>query len=146
MKPSDKHRFPDITTDKVTDLLISYCSTMEYKSVLQCKKLNKGDPAMSTFTPLRFSLIMILSLTFFGTAIAANTPKKTSDVERITIAEFQTLQSSGETVVIIDTRSSSQWQHAKDKIPGAIRVTTMEDLKKLKNEVPPDTEIVTYCT
>ncbi len=101
---------------------------------------------MSTFTPLRFSLIMILSLTFLGTAIAAESPKRPGDVERITIADFQTLQSSGKKVVIIDTRSSSQWQRAKDKIPGATRVTSLEDLQKLKNEVPPDTEIVTYCT
>ena len=101
---------------------------------------------MSTFTPLRYLLIMILSLTFFGTATAADVPKRLGDVERITVADFQTLQSSGKTVVIIDTRSSGQWQRAKDKIPGATRVTSLEDLQKLKNEVPLDTEIVTYCT
>jgi len=101
---------------------------------------------MSTFTPLRYLLIMILSLTFLGTAIAAEIPKKSSDIQRITVADFQTLQTSGKTVVVIDTRSSGQWQRAKDKIPGATRVTTLEDLQKLKNEIPLDTEIVTYCT
>ena len=101
---------------------------------------------MLTFTPLRFLLIAILSLTFLGTAIAADIPKRTRDVQRINITEFQTLQNSGKTIVIIDTRTPGQWQRAKDKIPGAVRVSSNADLQKLKTEVPPDTEIVTYCT
>jgi len=101
---------------------------------------------MRTFIILRFLLMTILFLTFFSTAMAANIPKNIGDVQRITVAEFQALQASGETVIIIDTRSPSQWQRAKDKISGAIRVDSQSDLQKLKAEVPPDTEIVPYCT
>ena len=100
---------------------------------------------MSTFT-LRFSLIIILTLTFLGTAVSADIPKSPREVQRITIAELQSLQTSGQTVVLIDTRTPGQWQQAKDKVPGAIRVTSRVELQKLKSEVPPDTEIVTYCT
>ncbi len=64
---------------------------------------------MRTLIILRFSLMTFLSLTTFSTAMAANIPKHISDVQRITIAEFQALQASGETVVIIDTRTPSQW-------------------------------------
>ena len=95
---------------------------------------------------LRFSLMAFLFLIFFSTAMAANIPKRPADVQRITIAEFQELQASGKTVIVVDTRRPSQWQRAKVKIPGAIRVTSKNDLQKLKSEVPPDTEIVTYCT
>ena len=101
---------------------------------------------MLTTTLLRLGLITLFTLTFIGSAIAADIPKRPSDVKRITIAEFQTLQASGEPVVIIDTRAPGQWQRAADKIPGAIRVTSPNDLQKLKSEVPPDTEIVIYCT
>ncbi len=94
----------------------------------------------------RFLLITILSFASFSTAMAANISKHISEVQRITIAEFQALQASGEAVIIIDTRSPSQWQRAKDKIPGAIRVGSQSALQKLQAEVPPDTEIVSYCT
>ena len=91
-------------------------------------------------------LLLLFTLTFAVNAIAAGIPKHSSDIQRITIAEVQTLQASGETVIIIDTRRPSQWQHAKDKIPGAIRVTTKIELQKLQSDASPDTEIVTYCT
>ncbi len=95
---------------------------------------------------LRSVIITLFTLTFISSPMAANIPKRPSDVQRITIADFQTLQASGEPVVIIDTRTPGQWQRATDKIPGAIRVTSNNELQKLKSEVPPDTEIVTYCT
>ncbi len=91
-------------------------------------------------------LILILCLTFITSAVAADIPKRIGDVQRITIAELQTLQASGATVVIIDTRTPGQWQRAKDKIPGAIRLASNNDLQKLKEEVSADTEIVPYCT
>ena len=91
-------------------------------------------------------IIALFTLTLVSGAMATDIPKRPSDVQRITIADFQTLQASGKPVVIIDTRTPAQWQRATDKIPGAIRVTSNNELQQLKSEVPPDTEIVTYCT
>jgi len=96
--------------------------------------------------PARLLLILVLCLTFITSAVAVETPKRPADVQRITIADLQVLQASGAPVVIIDTRTPGQWQRAKDKIPGAIRLTSNSDLQKLKEEVPADTEIVPYCT
>ena len=101
---------------------------------------------MRDTTFLRLAIITLFAFTFVSSAMAADIPKRPSDVQRITIADFQTLQASGKPVVIIDTRTPGQWQRATDKIPGAIRVTSNNELQKLKSEVPPDTEIVTYCT
>jgi len=95
---------------------------------------------------LRSAIISLFTLTFISSAMAADIPKRPNDVQRITIADFQTLQTSDKPVVIIDTRTPGQWQRATDKIPGAIRVTSNNELQQLKSEVPPDTEIVTYCT
>ncbi|NOQ42062.1 MAG: hypothetical protein GQ563_06135 [Desulfuromusa sp.] len=95
---------------------------------------------------LRLVMITLFTLVFVSSAMAADIPKRPSDVQRITIADFQTLQASGKRVVIIDTRTPGQWQRAADKIPGAIRVTSNNELQKLKSEVPPGTEIITYCT
>jgi len=96
--------------------------------------------------PAHLALTILIFLTLFGTAMAVDIPKHSSDIPRITVAESQRLQASGETVIIIDTRRPSQWQRAEDKIPGAIRVTTRQELRKLQSESTPDTEIVTYCT
>ena len=101
---------------------------------------------MRTTVPRYLFLSILFTLIFTASAIAANIPKHSSDIQRINIAELQTLQASGETVIFIDTRSTSQWQRAKDKIPGATRVTSQNELQTLQSETSPDTEIVTYCT
>ncbi len=101
---------------------------------------------MRIIKPSHFSLVVFLILICISTAMAADIPKRSSDVQRITIAELQDLQTSDNTVIIVDTRSASQWQRAKDKIPGAVRVATNDELQEFKKKVPPDTEIVTYCT
>lgn len=95
---------------------------------------------------LRSVIITLFALTYIGSAMAADIPKRPSDIQRITIADFQALQASGKPVVIIDTRTPGQWQRSTDKIPGAIRVTSNNELQRLKDEVPADTEIVIYCT
>ncbi|MDA3903998.1 MAG: rhodanese-like domain-containing protein [Desulfuromusa sp.] len=96
--------------------------------------------------PARLSLILVLCLTFISSAVATEIPKRPADVQRITMTEFQDLQTSGVPIVIIDTRTPGQWQQASDKIPGAVRVTSRKELQQLQKDVPPDTEIVTYCT
>ena len=96
--------------------------------------------------PLRLFMLLFFVFTFTGNAIAADPPKHLSDVKRITITELQDLQAAGVMVVIVDTRTPGQWQHATDKIPGAIRIDSQSALQKLKGTLQPDTEIATYCT
>lgn len=96
--------------------------------------------------PAHLTLIILVCLTLFGTAMAVDIPQHSSEIQRITVTELRALQARGGTVIIIDTRNQNQWQRAKDKIPGAMRVTTRQELRKLQNESTPDTEIVTYCT
>lgn len=96
--------------------------------------------------PLRLFMLLFFLFTFSDNAIAADPPKRPNDVKRITLTELQDLQAESKMVVIIDTRTPGQWKNAKDKIPGAIRINSQRDLQKLKADIPPDTEIVTYCT
>ena len=91
------------------------------------------------------SLFSILCFTFPPGSLAAELPKSLSEVKRITLAELQQMQAR-EPVIIIDTRAPGQWMQAKDKVPGAIRVTSGDDLVKLKKEIPADHAVVTYCT
>ncbi len=113
--------------------------------MLQWSELDRERIITMKF-PAHLTLTILICLTLFGTAMAADIPERSSEIQRITVAELQTLRTSGETVIIIDTRNQNQWQQAKDKLPGAIRVTTRNELYKLENEASPDTEIVTYCT
>ena len=115
-------------------------------SSLIVRQAVKEERIMKMRFPAYLTLTILICLTLFGTAMAVDIPKHASDIPRITVAEFQKLQASGETVIIIDTRRPSQWQRAEDKIPGAIRVTTRQELRKLQSESIPDTEIITYCT
>ena len=101
---------------------------------------------MLTTISARLTLATVFCLTMICGVIAAEIPTRPSDVQRITIAELQALQANHEPVILIDTRTPGQWQRAKDKIPGAIRVDSQNALQKLKAEVPSSTEIVTYCT
>lgn len=94
------------------------------------------------------SYILIMIFLFLSTPIclaAHDAPSSADDIPRITIPELQRMQEA-ETVVMIDTRTQGQWQQASDKIPGAMRVSSREDLLQLKNTLSADTAIVTYCT
>lgn len=101
---------------------------------------------MQIILPLRLFLLIFFIFASLSNAIAADIPKRSSDVKRITMTELQDLQAGNQRVVIIDTRTPGQWQQAADKIPGAIRIDSQSALQKLKTDIPLDTEIVTYCT
>lgn len=77
--------------------------------------------------------------------IASELPTNPAQIERITVAELQTLQSQA-SVVFIDTRTTGQWQRATDKVPGAVRLTSQAELEQFKQTFQPDTPIVVYCT
>jgi len=101
---------------------------------------------MQKTIPVRLFIFLFFVFAVSSNALAADAPKRLSDVKRITITELQELQADNRMVVIIDTRTPGQWQRATDKIPGAIRIDSQGALQKLKVEVQPDTEIITYCT
>jgi rhodanese-related sulfurtransferase len=65
---------------------------------------------------------------------------------RISVKEILDLQEKGETVLFIDTRTANQWQRARHKIPGAIRLNNNRDILDLAGRYPANTTIVTYCT
>jgi len=65
-------------------------------------------------------------------------------IARITPAELKSKLDAGEEITIIDLRSSLDFNADPYTIPGAIRVTP-ENLKRKEN-VPPDQEVVLYCT
>ncbi|MBN1957361.1 MAG: hypothetical protein JXQ81_05140 [Desulfuromonadales bacterium] len=97
---------------------------------------------------LTYSLLALVVLGYFplvAHSSAVEIPKRISDVERITVSELQQLQAK-EPVLIIDTRAPGQWIRAKDKIPGAVRIVSHDDVKQLKKDFAPDHAIVTYCT
>lgn len=90
-------------------------------------------------------LTIMMFAAFIGVGYSADIPKRLSDVERITVEKTSQLMQKEE-VVIVDTRAPGQWVRAKDKMPGAIRIQNMGDLTRLKETVPSDRAIVTYCT
>ena len=65
---------------------------------------------------------------------------------RISMTEVQKMLDSGEEILFIDTRTNRQWQSARHKIPGAVRVSSNSDLLELTKNYPADQAIVTYCT
>ena len=86
-----------------------------------------------------------LILPVMPASLNAAAPPQISDVPRITVSELVEMQKSGP-VLIIDTRAPGQWKQAKDMVPGAMRVTSREQLQQLRDKYPPDMPIVTYCT
>lgn len=99
-----------------------------------------------TSKKLFFSILTLCLVLPLSAQLSAAAPLlQNRDVPRITPAEAHRLQQN-ESVTFIDTRQPGQWQSAKDKIPGAIRVTTYSQLSALKGTLPADSAIVTYCT
>ena len=76
-------------------------------------------------------------------------PKKTTDVDLISVEELKAKFSANEAVVIIDVRGSESYANSDSKIKGAIHI----NVRKLKfrlgfaplKDVPKDRELVTYC-
>ena len=86
----------------------------------------------------------LISLLFVQLAFAESS-LQAKDIPRISAADAQQMQSHEE-VIFIDTRRPEQWQQATDKIKGAIRITTYNDLYALQKAIPLDRAIVAYCT
>ena len=64
---------------------------------------------------------------------------------RITVSDLHRKQEAGESVVILDLRSSAALEEDPAIIPGAIHAT-LEDIKAGNHKLPRDREIVVYCS
>ncbi len=93
---------------------------------------------------MQYRILLLCCLTMFLCA-ALITTAVAEDADRISVSELISMQTT-ELVVIIDTRTQNQWQNAKGKIPGAIRLEGPADLQRIRYDVARQTAIVTYCT
>lgn len=92
-------------------------------------------------------LVLVLALWFTGPAVAAADQElNANELQRVTVDEVRVLQSAGETIIFLDTRTDPQWEAADRKLPGARRLTSNGELKAFVDTVPRDAAVVTYCT
>ena len=64
---------------------------------------------------------------------------------RISVPELQRLLDEGHAPVVVDVRSRAAAQRDPRRIPGAIRIV-MEEIDAQISQLPPDREIILYCT
>jgi membrane protein DedA with SNARE-associated domain len=66
-------------------------------------------------------------------------------ISRLTVAELKKKIDAGEDLVIVDLRHSIDFEAAPETIPGAIRMDA-KDLEAQSDRLPPDREVILYCT
>ncbi|HJY86165.1 MAG TPA: VTT domain-containing protein [Candidatus Acidoferrales bacterium] len=66
-------------------------------------------------------------------------------VARITPEELKKMLDAGEDVVIADLRHALDFQVEPEMIPGAVHINA-EDLEQMNQHVPPNREVVLYCS
>jgi hypothetical protein len=66
-------------------------------------------------------------------------------VARITPEELKQMLDAGEDTVIVDLRHALDFEADPETIPGAVRIKA-EDLEQMNQHVPPNREVVLYCT
>jgi rhodanese-related sulfurtransferase len=64
---------------------------------------------------------------------------------RITPSQLRALIDDGKAPVIVDVRNRAAAQRDPRRIPGAIRLL-IEEIDSAIEQLPPDREIVLYCT
>ncbi len=64
---------------------------------------------------------------------------------RVEPKEVKTALDKGAKIVFLDVRGAPAWEAADTKILGAIR-STLDDVEARAKELPPDKEVVAYCT
>jgi membrane protein DedA with SNARE-associated domain/rhodanese-related sulfurtransferase len=64
---------------------------------------------------------------------------------RITVAELRKLQDSGDNPVILDLRSTAELHRDPELIKGAVHLT-LDDVHERRYKIPPDSEVVVYCS
>jgi hypothetical protein len=66
-------------------------------------------------------------------------------IARITVDELKQKIDAGEDLVIVDLRHSVDFEADPHTIPGAFRMDA-KDLEEKDNHLPPDREVILYCT
>lgn len=67
------------------------------------------------------------------------------DVQRITVQELKAKMDKGESVVVLDVRTTGSWMSSHEKIKGAVRIS-INALEARLAEIPKGSEVITYCT
>lgn len=91
---------------------------------------------------LSFTLAWLLLFPF--PAVATDLPQTSNQIARISVSELLQLLED-EPVVIVDARISRAWKRAGNKIPGAIRLDTPEQITQFVETTAHQQAIVLYC-
>lgn len=67
------------------------------------------------------------------------------DVRRVTAKELEPRLRRGDRVAVLDIRRREAWSTDPARIPGAIWVP-LEEAPQRARDLPPDTEVVIYCS
>lgn len=76
---------------------------------------------------------------------AARKQAELAKLPRITAEELKAKLSRNEAVFILDVRMPDDYDNAKQKIKGSVRISPY-DLKTRMNEIPKDRDVITFCT
>jgi hypothetical protein len=97
---------------------------------------------IQTSVRLTFTLAWLLLFPF--STIATDLPQTSDQIARISVSELLQLLED-EPVVIVDARIPRAWKRAGNKIPGAIRLDTPEQIAQLTDTSAHQQAIVLYC-
>lgn len=95
-------------------------------------------------TSIRLSFALAMLLQFPFPAIATDPPQTSDEVARISVSELLHLMAD-EPVAIVDARIPRAWKRAGNRIPGAIRLDTPEQIAQFVDTTARHQAIVLYC-
>jgi rhodanese-related sulfurtransferase len=72
-------------------------------------------------------------------------PSSGSDIQRITASDLDARLQQGDRIAVLDVRRREAWAADPGHIPGAIWVP-LEEAPQRARDLPPDTEIILYCS
>ena len=101
-----------------------------------------GKSVRRSALPLLCGLILAAVL---PGACGRKTAVPQAQIARITVEQARERLDEGETIVFVDSRSSSTWEAAVAKIPDAVRVPP-HDIESHISKVPRGNPVVVYCT
>jgi len=85
-------------------------------------------------------VITLVLVTLSAIAMAAN-----DSVPRITKEQLRAKMEKGEDIIVLDVRTGMSYKGSDIKIKGATRIPP-DAIDMRYKELPPDKEIITYCT
>ena len=85
-------------------------------------------------------VINLVLVTLSAIAMAAN-----DSVPRITKEQLRAKMEKGEDIIVLDVRTGMSYKGSDIKIKGATRIPP-DAIDMRYKELPPDKEIITYCT